>query len=235
MVLHIPHSSTIFPNQMFVTPQDINLLTDWYTDELFVHPNSSRVVFPYSRLFCDVERYRNDEDEPMFLKGHGVVYSKGATGNLLERPKIDDEFIKREYYDKHHNNLSKTIRNNLTLFNKVVLVDCHSFYSKKLVHEESEFRPDFCLGFNRHFDLVDTLAEFLSQNGYSVGFNNPFVGAMIPSEFIDDVRTESILIEVNRGLYLNEKFQKTENFNSIKDIISGALNIVNSYEISFEE
>jgi hypothetical protein len=48
-------------------------MTDAYTDELFpVTPvEAGRVVFPISRLVCDVERFSSDEDEPMAVRGKG--------------------------------------------------------------------------------------------------------------------------------------------------------------------
>jgi N-formylglutamate deformylase len=235
MILHIPHSSTVFPEPVGASNNDINLLTDWFVDELFVHSNSSRVVFPYSRLFCDVERYRDDADEPMAEKGHGVVYRKGATGNVIERSPDDEEAVRVNYYDKHHKEFAKTVREHLTMFPKVVIVDCHSFSDTPLVHEESGFRPDICLGYNEHFELVDELADYFVGKGYDIGFNDPFSGAIVPEEFKDDPRVESILIEVNRSLYLTDKYGKNVEFDFIKDILSGALNIVSKYEVTFDK
>ena len=60
-------------------------MTDSYTDELF--PVSSveagRVVFPVSRLVCDVERFSSDDDEPMAGRGMGVIYTRTSLGEVL--------------------------------------------------------------------------------------------------------------------------------------------------------
>ncbi len=50
---------------------------------------------------------------------------------------------------------------------------------------------------------------------------------MVPLKFFGkDKRVKSIMIEVNRKLYLDEDFEKNENFTKIKQIINGALKSV---------
>ena len=76
MILHIPHSSTKLPDNFQVSKgvsleKEFQRMTDWFTDELFDFPDAKRVVFPYSRLYCDVERFRDDEKEEMAKKGMG--------------------------------------------------------------------------------------------------------------------------------------------------------------------
>ena len=76
LLLHIPHSSTYIPkemNDLFVINRkelDRELLdmTDLYTDELFDFAEN-RIVFPFSRLICDVERFRDRTQETMTEKG----------------------------------------------------------------------------------------------------------------------------------------------------------------------
>jgi len=81
-VLHIPHSSRQAPtperDKILLDDEALNneplRITDAYTDELFpVTPiEAARVVFPLSRLVCDVERFPLDKDEPTVLRGMGV-------------------------------------------------------------------------------------------------------------------------------------------------------------------
>ena len=80
LILNIPHSSTLitgfnpaphFRNLAtclsFMQMLHLEMLpmTDWYTDELFINGIGTPVVAPVSRVICDTERFRNDEDEPM--------------------------------------------------------------------------------------------------------------------------------------------------------------------------
>ena len=76
LLLHVPHSSTLFPRESRFTFDDLDfderLLIDYYTDELFIPKVASEgiryAVFPYCRLFCDVERLMND---PLESRGLG--------------------------------------------------------------------------------------------------------------------------------------------------------------------
>ena len=71
ILLHVPHSSISFPEESNNYPflyldEEEKLLIDYYTDELFIPSEKewgiSSAVFPYCRLFCDVERLVNDPE-----------------------------------------------------------------------------------------------------------------------------------------------------------------------------
>lgn len=238
MILHIPHSAVAIPKLESYTASingDMALLTDWYTDELFHHPIAERVVFKYSRLWCDVERFRDDSEESNSQHGHGVVYTHGAMGNKIrEVTKEKAEQIKREYYDKHHRELNLTVNKALSFSKKVVLVDCHSFPNVRLVHEIHEHRPDFCLGtdeFHTPKKLVNKLNGYLENLGFSVAINVPYSGTMVPLEHLGKTQTlKAIMVEVNRALYLKEPGLKNDRFDEIKGVIFNLLKIIDEYE-----
>lgn len=58
-------------------------MTDAYTDELFplTPVEGARLVFPVSRLVCDVEQFPTDENEPMAARGMGTIYKVGRAAN----------------------------------------------------------------------------------------------------------------------------------------------------------
>jgi N-formylglutamate amidohydrolase len=82
-VLHIPHSSRHIPAEerqaIRLDDEALNSellrMTDAHTDELFplTPVEAGRVIFPVSRLICDVERFPSDKDEPMATRGMGVI------------------------------------------------------------------------------------------------------------------------------------------------------------------
>ena len=96
LVLHIPHSSHFVPPEArrAILLDDADLrnellrMTDAYTDELFsLTPlEAGRVVFPVSRLVCDVERFSSDDDEPMAARGMGVIYTRTSLGGFPRGP-----------------------------------------------------------------------------------------------------------------------------------------------------
>src|ERR1700722_18035376 len=93
VVLHIPHSSRYVPaderSAIRLNNQALNVellrMTDAYTDLLFppTPVEAGRVVFPLSRLICDVERFPSDETEPMAARGMGVTYTRTSLGEVL--------------------------------------------------------------------------------------------------------------------------------------------------------
>ena len=70
LIFHIPHSSIHIPFttgfEVSLIQSQINLLTDIGTDLIFNVPNTERIVTPFSRVFCDVERLPDDEEEIVY-------------------------------------------------------------------------------------------------------------------------------------------------------------------------
>ena len=82
ILFHVPHSSLKIPNvywniciknKEYINNSNINL-SDYLIDKLI--PNKChKIVFKYSRVFCDVERFKDDKKESMSKKGMGVIYT----------------------------------------------------------------------------------------------------------------------------------------------------------------
>ncbi len=90
------------------------------------------------------------------------------------------------------------------------MVDCHSFPSEPLPYEvvQDVHRPDICIGtddFHTPDSLSGALVEFFRNRGYIVALNRPFAGSIVPMAYYgSDKRVRSVMIELNRGLYLHE-------------------------------
>jgi N-formylglutamate deformylase len=93
MILHIPHTiRTISPvyRDYFVLDdsaleKELIKMVDSYTNELFSSDPLQSVIFPYSRLLVDVERFADDALEPMSKVGMGMIYTHTADGLQLKR------------------------------------------------------------------------------------------------------------------------------------------------------
>lgn len=224
MILHIPHSSTKMINGVTVPnlQDNLNQITDWFTDELFEHDN--RIVFPYSRLCVDVERFENDA---MDRFGKGVIYWSDINGEDIERRVSGHTLM--VFYRFHHAQLFNSVTEN---DDTIVVVDCHSFPNKPLPWEDKSVieRPDICLGVDEDCtpdDLKYRLIDYFIKNDLMVQQNYPYVGTIIP---VKKKNVKSIMIEVNRKLYLDDKYNKNKNFSNTKCIIDGALNIISQWE-----
>ena len=239
MILHIPHSSTFIPERYNAgwigdPIEAVRVLTDHFTDELFDYPTAHRVVSPISRIVCDVERFETGEEmEERF--GMGIVYECDHQQNLLRA--VSEDFKKEiveNYYRPHHRALYEAVTEELSAREEAIIVDCHSFNFESLPHVADQMRPDFCIGtdsFHTPLDLVIQLVDFLSEGGYRVAVNEPFAGTIVPLEYYhSNSAVISVMIEVNKRLYLDEKTCKNSNFDAIKTVITELLKIVNNYK-----
>ncbi len=137
IVLHIPHASKSFPipflqfmrsitniaEELIRLTPAIDALTDTYTDELFAPPVDADekylehfevVQFPYTRIYCDVERLIND---PLEQQGFGIIYRWTNLGGTL----VNHYPAMHYAYVAHHCQLMTA------LSHKCLLLDCHSF------------------------------------------------------------------------------------------------------------
>lgn len=238
ILLHIPHSSYFIPTEyakLFLLSakelkQEKILMTDSFTEELFDLP-FKKIVFPLSRLVCDVERFRNEKKEEMTKQGMWICYTK--THNLKPL-KIVDAIHKQEildkYYDIHHCKFEKEVENILKANNKCLIIDCHSFPSKQLPYElyKEDSRPDICIGtdnFHTPFLIQEKVANSFKKLGYTVRINEPFKGTIVPLKYYHSKKeVQSIMIEINRSLYMNEKTGvKIISFQTLKQDIGKVL------------
>lgn len=234
LLLHIPHASVFIPAAYrgdFTVPLDeeVRNMTDWFTDALFDLP-AARLVFPISRLVCDAERFRDDASEEMARRGMGACYTHGCRGTRIRR--LTDarrEEILRTWYDPHHRALESLTAAALRRHGRCLIVDCHSFSARPLPYEADQRadRPDICIGtdpFHTPDALAALLADAFARRGYSVAFNAPYAGSIVPlRSYRADRRVLSVMIEVNRGLYLGGDCRPALSFARVRRDIAGAL------------
>lgn len=201
----------------------ITTQTDLYVDDLFClteSENVKKLVFGFNRFFCDVERYWEDENEPMSSIGQGVYYQKFLDGSQIKR--IDKKNDIKQIYDGHHEQL-KAISENLVLtYGNCLIVDCHSF-------NNSENTPDICIGLNNNDTDIDDenlnlLINYFENNGYSVEINNPYSGSIYPKCYKNE-KLKTVMVEINKRCYLNPDF--TKNFEKYKKLKTTLKNFKN--------
>jgi N-formylglutamate deformylase len=237
LILHIPHSSTNIPSlKGYVDDKtkiqnEIIKLTDWYTNELFHSDYDEMIITPFSRLFCDVERFEKDEDEIMSKVGMGVLYENFDDGSLLRKVSTTlRSRIIRDYYWKHHNALLEKVNKQIVNEGSCLIIDCHSYPSKPLIRDldQTSTRPNFNIGIDKYHTpqkLVDASITYFEQKGFSIGVDWPYKGTIVPLEhYQKNKKVNSIMLEVNRELYLNEPSnEKSERFNEISEIVKSYL------------
>lgn len=208
IVLNIPHASIngVFDpkyggwpcNQYFVN-NCLNKWTDWYTDFLFStlseQKDVSTVVFPYSRFVCDAERLEND---PLEKIGQGIIYKEYG---YHKRNDMNEKQIKEtmRLWEQHQKSLKKHIKSQNT-----VLIDCHSFPS-----DLSDC--DICIGHNDDWSyngkIINGIVKIFKGMGYTVEINKPFSNSITPQM---PFPYTSLMIEVNKHVYMNERTLRLE-------------------------
>ena len=93
-----------------------------------------------------------------------------------------------------------------------LIIDGYSFPAWPLPYElnQTSFRPDFCLGtddFHTPEKLMGMVEKELESCGYSTSRDQPFSGTVVPMKhYRKDQKVQSLMIEVNHGLYLGEDY-----------------------------
>ena len=240
LILHIPHSSDLIPDKKGYAvdkktlDKEVIKLTDWYTDDLFSRDDSIIVKADFSRIFCDVERFSDDKQEVMSKFGMGVLYESTDDGSLLRIVNKElRENILNSFYWPHHEKLAHAVDQELKLNGKALIIDCHSFPSKPLIRslDQNNNRPDFNIGtdsFHTPKYLIEISKDFFYKKGYTLGVNWPYNGSIVPLKHYKKTNhVESIMLEINRALYLNEPGnKKTSNYLAIKETIQEFLETV---------
>jgi len=221
IILHIPHASTAIPNivrGLEMLDEEEKKLIDFYTDELFAadeeHKHIETIIFPFCRLYCDVERLSND---PLESKGLGIWYHRStadcslrAWGRRQESHQLYNQF--------HYEVITKFINLDSHIGNQCLLIDCHSFSAlPNLLNLNPPQDIDICIGFNEDETrpsnrVIGLVKSYFAQKDYRVGINTPFSNSKT-FDVPGGNKYHSMMIEVNKSLYMNEgTLEKTQGF-----------------------
>ncbi len=241
VIIHIPHASSAIPEGevRHLVPtgeglrRELLRMTDWYADDLFeLGSQASRLVFPFSRLVVDPERFVDDRREPMAAKGMGAIYIRTSDGLPLRAAvdAVERRRLLQRYYAPHHEKLQQLVRTALEASGHCLIIDGHSFPSRALPCDEDQaaLRPDICIGtdpFHTPDRLRRAAVSAFSDPGWRVELNRPHAGSIVPMNcYRQDRRVQSVMVEVNRGLYMDESTGKRlPQFDEVRERVQVAL------------
>lgn len=194
------------------------LLIDYYTDDLFVPQkeihNVYSVVFPWCRLYCDVERLIND---PLEEYGLGICYSRtieDSENKMSVRRSFDTPVNAFNHYVDYHSSVSKKLNG---MGDGTLLIDCHSFSSIPNLLNSNPSEIDICIGYNDDMtcpdiEVINNIVRYFEYQGYRVGINRPFSNS---KTFFVLSKYHSVMIEINKSIYMDE-YTLTKKANSSK-------------------
>ena len=240
LILHIPHASLRIPDyshyllQKEAVDAEARHLADLYTDELFLPAQGDAVIqADFSRVYCDVERFDDDALEPMSIFGMGATYVRCDDGRTLRNltPTARDAIMQNGYYP-HHERLTSAVDAAILRTGEARIVDCHSYPDPPLrcSQYQGDAQFDFNIGtdsFHTPLSWVEASVAFFEERGFRLGIDEPYAGSIVPMKhYQKDARVKSIMLEINRTLYLDTSFGRGSRFQEIQGIVADFLSMI---------
>lgn len=251
LLVHIPHSSTVVPADVrhglllddIELERELLVMTDWYTDQLFNHVldvGGTMFVNRWSRLVVDPERFPNDAEEIMAVRGMGAVYIKTSNGRILRNDELNlnrEELLSR-YFHPYAEAMANQVDRILDRHGHCLIVDGHSFASKPLSYEldQTSDRPELCIGTDAvHTSpkLIQAIEEISASEGVITACNRPFSGTYVPLPFWHkDRRVAGVMIEIRRDLYMDEATgEPIDRFLQVRGLVNRIIDVAVSLSL----
>ncbi len=221
IIVSIPHSGTYLPRE--VRRQLTRPLTlpnmDWHLDRLYDFLQETGVtviVSNISRYVVDLNRDSTTGANDDYK--NAVVYEKTTFGRPMYAAPLNETEVNariEQYYNPYHEKLECLIEDKLTYFDKICLIDMHSFF-KDFTPEATQ---DILLSDFDHKTaekpIFDCLKANLEAQGYSVG-DNPIKGKHILSRYktLFGENINCIQLELR---YTNYLYQRTFDEEEVHD------------------
>lgn len=218
-VISIPHSGLKITKKMADQLIEGVVLanTDWYLPDLYEKLKD----FGLTVIINNVSRYVIDPNRDLHAsKGESyktnLIYKKTTMGQLMYHDQLCNQEINQriiDYYQPYHNLIQQALDEKLKYFDKVYLIDLHSFGRDE--------GAEIILG-NRngqttrksYFELVKGLLE--CQN-FIVKENDPFLGGHITNYYGHQRKCEALQIELWYQCYIAKREFKNEELPVIEE------------------
>jgi N-formylglutamate amidohydrolase len=187
-----------------------------------------------ARMFAGpLPRYVNGTT-PRVLSGLGTIPRIVADGEDIYRSKLDvAEALERieTIYRPFHRTLAALLNEARQATGTVTLIDCHSMPSSAVSNSPAGHGAQVDVILGDRFgsscknELVSKLENLLTEAGLRTRRNRPYAGGFITETYgVPAAGQHAIQIEINRGLYMNERtLQKSSNFAALQRTIRAVL------------
>lgn len=187
---------------------------DWYLPSLYSFLKDLKIttiINNVSRYVIDPNREITDCDNTSYA--HNYVYTKTTFNNRmykkdLENKEISDRII--QYYTPYHEALKKLIHDKLSHFNKIYLIDLHSF--GKDIDENIVLGNRNGQTLNKEFTIF--LKDSLENLDFKVSLNKPYSGGYITKKYANN-NIETLQLELSYKKYIDDRTFENEEFPKI--------------------
>ena len=243
------HSGSIYPDA-FIERTDLAIKQLRRNEDAFITNlfspapdlGAPLIEANFPRCFVDVNRASNEL--PSFWQTDGKIISPRAEIGMGVVPTMLSETINiyseplsltaakiriKDLYHPYHDALKGLIDEALSLFGKVLLIDCHSM---PCFNSMGSRRSDIILGdrFGESCspEIVMLIEKIFQGLGYSVSRNYPYAGGFVTKHYGKPYENANALqIEINRDLYLNPiTLDKKPGFTALAKNISRIINSI---------
>ena len=232
VIFNSPHSGRNYPKE-FLEMSSLPLTSlrsseDVFVDEIIspiVNLGSILMAAIFPRCYVDLNRdhkeldpllvrdLKNFSKTPKVSVGLGVIPRVVDMQRGIYSKKISKKEVKERIdtvYFPYHNKLGEMISHTHSLFQKVILLDCHSMPSIMEKNKSDKDSADIvlgdCYGASCENSILLLLRRLLSEQGFRVDINTPFSGGFITKNYSNPEKNyHAIQIEFLRSLYCNEK------------------------------
>jgi len=250
MVFDSPHTGLLFPEDFKPSiPLDTcERVADWFVEELFGACTAHGAILVealFRRAYIDPNRDESDLDVSMVAgdwpgpvdatektrRGASLIWKVIDGETAIYDRKLPVEAVRRRietYWRPYHGVLKAALDETHARFGRVYHVDCHSMpeWGDARWGDEGQRRADFIVGTRDGTTagpaFTELVVESLRASGYTVGVNDKFKGVELIRRYADPAaRRESLQIEVNRGIYMDEAaITRNERFAGTKAAIT---------------
>ena len=254
LVLDSPHSGTRYPSDFRATKPISALQTaeDTHVDALFSTAPSLGATFicaEFPRCYIDCNR-RVDDIDPSLLAskwpeaihpseqtrlGYGLAWRLLDDGSEIYDRKLSVDELKARIencYVPYWASLTHSIDSLYEKFGVVYHLNCHSMPARATHASHLPLgtpHADIVLG-NRDGttcdeSLISCIEHVLRGEGLKVARNDPYKGVALVQAFGNPARgRQSVQIEINRSLYMNEITRETTaSFSQVKSVVNRML------------
>ena len=263
IVLDSPHSGSDYPKRFntLVPIEVLRRAEDTYVDDLFSSgPELGAPILSalFPRSFIDPNRGIEDLDPGITSEpwpgpirptekarlGHGIIWRLCPPDySIYKHPLSVFEVQARieNYWQPYHQALDRCINEVHRKFGFVWHINCHSMpspnSSSNLKTSGRRF-PDFVLGDRDgttcSWEFLNLVSSTLEEFGYRVLINDPYKGVeIIRKHGRPDKGRNSLQIEINRGLYMNEMtLERNSYYDTLKSHLSQLIGDLGDYALS---
>ncbi len=251
VLITVPHSGSYYP-ELFKKYIKLDLdkireIEDFQSDKILKLLKKESVdilIAKCSRAVVDLNRSRKSIDNDMFneiviidqpdekkMISYGLgVFPKIINNKSIFKIKLPVSYSKKmleEYYDPFHKSLSKQLGFLLKKFGFCYHFDLHTMPLRALKH--FKVKPDIVLGNNFGKSSSENLISYIKNRfekfGLKVEINNPYAGGFITRKYGNPlVGIETVQIEINRSLYMDEKNLRINDIHYLQKIFSEIFN-----------